>query len=144
MLAHEIGHYKLKHILKSIVFSILSTGIMFFVLSLFIKNTILFAAFGMREVSVYASFVFFTFLYTPINLLFMVFGNFLSRKNEYEADEYALLTYSKPHAFVSALKKLSVNNLSNLTPHYFKVFMEYTHPPVLERIKRLEEKYAEN
>ncbi|MBW1779714.1 MAG: M48 family metallopeptidase [Deltaproteobacteria bacterium] len=137
VLAHEMGHYKKKHILKSIVMSILTTGLMFYILSLFINNRELFTAFRMDHVSIYASLFFFGFLYTPIEMILSVFGNMLSRKHEYEADGFAVATYQNPGSMISALKKLSVHNLSNLTPHPLKVFLSYSHPPVLDRIKAI-------
>jgi len=137
VLAHEMGHYKRKHILKMMIISILTNGLMFFILSLFINNPGMFAAFRMDNFSIYASLLFFSFLYTPINIIFSLAGNVLSRKHEYEADKYAVSTYKKPEAFILALKKLSVDNLSNLTPHPLKVFISYSHPPVLARIKVL-------
>jgi len=140
ILAHEMGHYKMKHILKTIVISILANGLMFFILSLFINNPGLFAAFKMDNLSIYASLLFFSFLYTPINIILSLIGSVLSRKHEYEADKYAITTYKKPEAFILALKKLSVDNLSNLTPHPLKVFMAYSHPPVLERIRVIKDK----
>lgn len=137
VLAHEIGHYKKKHIIKTMLISIGTTGLMFYILSNFINNPALFTAFKMSNVSVYASLVFFGFLYTPINMIFSVIGSIISRKHEYEADKFAVDTYKKPKAFIDALKKLSVDNLSNLTPHPLKVFLDYSHPPVLERIKAI-------
>jgi STE24 endopeptidase len=138
ILAHEIGHYRKKHILKSILISILTTGLMFFILSLFLNNKELFAAFGMQEISIYASLFFFGFLYAPIEMVVGILGNILSRRHEYEADAYAVKTTHKPKAMITALKKLSVDNLSNLTPHPLKVFLGYSHPPVLERIRAIE------
>ncbi|MCG2712253.1 MAG: M48 family metallopeptidase [Candidatus Omnitrophica bacterium] len=137
VLAHEIGHYKKKHILKTMILSIGTAGLMFYILSNFLNNQGLFAAFKMEHVSVYAGLVFFGFLYTPINMIFSVMGSIISRKHEYEADRFAVTTYKKPEAFIDALKKLSVDNLSNLTPHPLKVFLDYSHPPVLERIKAI-------
>lgn len=137
VLAHEIGHYKKKHILKSILISVVTTGVMFFILSLFINNPGLFSAFKMQRVSVYAGLFFFSFLYSPISMLLSIAGNILSRKHEYEADRFSLLTYKKPEAMICALKKLSVDNLSNLTPHPLKVFLDYSHPPVLKRIEAI-------
>lgn len=137
VLAHEMGHYKKKHILKSILISILTTGLMFFILSLFINNEGLFSAFKMQNTSIYASLFFFAFLYAPINIVISIFSKILSRKHEYEADVYAVTTYGKPESMISALKKLSVDNLSNLTPHPLKVFLSYSHPPVLERIQSM-------
>ena len=138
ILAHEMGHHKKKHILKSIIISILSTGLMFYILSIFINNPDLFKAFRMEHVSIYASLIFFGFLYSPIEMLLSIFGNMLSRRHEYEADAWAVRTYHRPQSMISALKKLSVDNLSNLSPHPLKVFLSYSHPPVLERIRAIQ------
>ena len=89
----------------------------------------------MREISIYASLLFFGFLYSPIQMVISIFVNILSRRHEYDADIYAVNTYKDPVAMIEALKKLSVENLSNLTPHPLKVFLSYSHPPVLERIR---------
>jgi STE24 endopeptidase len=139
IVAHEMGHYKKKHIVTHLIISIITSGIMFFILSLFLNNRQLFDAFKMEETSIYASLFFFGFLYAPIEMIISVFINMLSRKNEYEADEYAVSTHGKPEAMILSLKKLSVDNLSNLTPHPAKVFLTYSHPPVLERIKKIRE-----
>jgi len=139
VIAHEIGHYSKKHIIKDLLISILTNGLMLLILSKFINNPGLFAAFRMEKLSIYASLFFFSFLYTPINLIISILGNVLSRKHEFEADAYAIETYGKPQAFIAALKKLSVNNLSNLTPHPLKVFLEYSHPPVLQRIRAIKQ-----
>ena len=144
ILAHEMGHYKKKHILKSIVVSILTTGLMFYILSLFINNSELFAAFKMQETSVYASLLFFGFLYSPIQMVLSIFGNMISRGHEYDADAYAVNTYKDPVSMIEALKKLSVENLSNLTPHPLKVFLNYSHPPVLERIRAIRRSSSQN
>lgn len=137
VLAHEIGHYKKKHIMKQLLLSIVASGTMFYVLSFFIGNRGLFDAFSIREVSVYGSLILFSFLYGPIHFIFSIIENIFSRKYEYEADYYAVLTYRQPRQFILALKKLSVDNLSNLTPHPLKVFFEYSHPPVLKRINAI-------
>ena len=137
VLAHEMGHYKKGHIHKFMIMSFINTIIIFFLLSLFIGNEGLFAAFKMQYVSVYGALIFFGFLYTPISMFLSVVQNVISRKYEYEADKYSVTTYKNPKAMVEALKKLSVDNLSNLTPHKMKVFMEYSHPPVLDRIKAI-------
>jgi STE24 endopeptidase len=137
VLAHETGHYKKRHILKSILMSIITTGLLFFLLSLFINNEGLFSAFKMQNISIYASLFFFAFLYAPIDMVLSIFSNILSRKHEYEADAYAVSTYGKPESMISGLKKLTVDNLSNLTPHPLKVFLSYSHPPVLERIRAI-------
>lgn len=137
VLAHEIGHYKKKHIFKQMLLSIFTSAIMFYILSLFINNPGLFAAFKMEHASIYASLVFFGFLFTPINVIFSVLGNYLSRHYEHEADVYAVSSYQNPQAMILALKKLSVDNLANLTPHPLKVFLQYSHPPILERINKI-------
>ncbi|MDD4183191.1 MAG: M48 family metallopeptidase, partial [Candidatus Omnitrophica bacterium] len=137
VLAHEIGHYKKKHFVKGIILSVITTGIMFFILSFFINNQGLFGAFKMQSLSIYASLIFFGFLYSPINLFISIFSNIISRKHEYEADAFAITTYKKPESFIIALKKLTVDNLSNLTPHPLKVFLDYSHPPVLKRIEAI-------
>jgi STE24 endopeptidase len=137
ILAHEIGHYKMKHTLKGMVISILTTGFMFFVLSFFINNPGLFRAFKMEQTSVYASLVFFAILAKPISIILSIVMNALSRRHEYEADAYAVTTYKKPGSFIRALKKLTADNLSNLTPHPLKVFLHYSHPPILKRIETI-------
>ena len=137
ILAHEIGHYKMKHIFKSMALSILLMGFMFYFFSLFINHEQLFSAFQMDQVSVYASLVFIGFLYSPISRLISIFSNLMSRKHEFEADAYAAQTFGNRETLIQALKKLSVDNLSNLTPHPLKIFLEYTHPPVLKRIEAI-------
>ncbi|MBN2242601.1 MAG: M48 family metallopeptidase [Acidobacteria bacterium] len=137
VLAHEMGHYKKGHIWMSMLLSFLTSGLMFYILSLFIDSPQLFAAFRMESTSVYASLVFFGFLYQPVDTILSVFGNIISRRNEYAADAYAVKTVGNPRAMIEALKKLSVDNLSNLTPHPVKVFMSYRHPPVLQRIREI-------
>ncbi|MDF1740556.1 MAG: M48 family metallopeptidase, partial [Verrucomicrobiales bacterium] len=138
VLAHEIGHFKKKHIIKSLLIGIVTTGVMFFLLGLMLNNRGLFDAFGVKETSVYVSLVLFGLLLSPLNEILSVSGNWLSRKNEFEADAYAAEVTGKPEAMVSALKKLSTDNLSNLTPHPFYVWLNYTHPPVVERVAALE------
>jgi len=139
ILAHEVGHYKKHHIMKNVLISVLSTGVMFFVLSLFINNRGLFDAFRMSHNSIYASLFFFAFLYGPVDMIVAILGNFLSQRFEYEADDYSARTYGQPGSMIAGLKKLSVDNLSNLTPHPLKVFFAYSHPPVLERIRALDQ-----
>jgi len=136
VLAHEIGHYKKKHIIKNMAISIAQTGIMFFLLSIFLNSEGLFDAFYMEQMSVYGGLIFFGMLYAPIDMIVSVFMQILSRKYEFEADEFASTTYQK-EPMINALKKLSKDNLSNLTPHPFYVFLNYSHPPVLERIKAI-------
>jgi len=138
ILAHEIGHYKEKHIFRQLYVSIFTTGLTFYIFSLFINNPEIFNSFGMENISVYASFVFFGIFYSPISSLISLYSLHLSRKYEFEADSYAVRTYGHPKDLVSALKKLSVDSLSNLNPHPLKVFFEYTHPPVIQRVQAME------
>ncbi len=139
VLAHEIGHYKKKHIIKGMVTSILHTGILFYLLSIFLNVEGLFDAFYMENMSVYAGLIFFGMLYAPIEMILSIFMQMSSRKHEYEADAFAAETTGKPEDMISTLKKLSKDNLSNLTPHPFYVFLNYSHPPVLQRIKAIRE-----
>ena len=137
VLAHEMGHYKKKHIRQSLILGILQTGLMLFLLSHFITYQGLFNAFYMPQQSVYAGMIFFSMLYAPIDFFVGIFMQVLSRKNETAADQFAAETTKDPLSMVAALKKLSVHNLSNLTPHPFYVFLNYSHPPVLKRIQSL-------
>lgn len=146
VLAHEIGHYKKKHTSVGIALSLLQTGIMLFVLSLFIqKDSILsqslcqaLSGFSGLEVkqSFHIGILAFGVLYSPLSLVLGLFMNILSRKNEYSADRYAG-TYYNPVSLQDALKKLSVNNLSNLRPHPLYVFFYYSHPTLLQRLAAL-------
>ena len=137
VLAHEIGHYKKKHILKSMLIGILHTGLMFYLLSIFLSHRGLFDAFYMQNMSSYAGLLFFGMLYAPLEMILAIFLNMFSRRNEFQADRFAVETTGQSAAMINALKKLSVDNLSNLTPHPLYVFLNYSHPPVLQRIRRL-------
>ncbi len=137
VLAHEIGHFKNKHILKSLAQSILVTGVIFFAFCLLMNNKLLFEAFKMRYISVYASVIFIGMICSPILKVLSIFTNKLSRKHEFEADAFAKKTLGEPEILVSALKKLARDNLAHLTPHPLKVALDYSHPPILERIHAL-------
>ncbi|MBF0570672.1 MAG: M48 family metallopeptidase [Candidatus Omnitrophica bacterium] len=137
ILAHEIGHYKHKDIFKGLAVSTASAGLMFFTLSFFVSNKEFFAAFKMENISIYAGLFLFTFLYRPVNDLFCIGTNYISRRFEILADSFSVETYKHPQAMISALKRLSVDNLTNLTPHPLKVFLSYSHPPVLTRIEAI-------
>jgi len=139
VLAHEMGHYKLKHIPMMMAAGILQMGILFYLLSLFISYEPLFQAFYLKNTSVYAGLIFFGMLFGPMDFFIGIVFQMVSRKNEYQADRFAVNTTEKPLALADALKKLSVHNLSNLKPHPLYVFLNYSHPPVLERIKAIEE-----
>jgi STE24 endopeptidase len=138
VLAHEVGHYKKKHILQGTIVGILHTGVIFFLLSLFLGSSDLYQAFYMREESIYAGLLFFGLLYTPIELVLSVVMQMFSRKNEYEADRFAAETIDDPRSLIDALKKLAAKNLSNLTPHPFYVFLNHSHPPLLQRVQAIQ------
>jgi STE24 endopeptidase len=137
VLAHEIGHYKKKHTLKSLLSSVLLTGLMLFLFSLVAGNPLLSDAVGVKGASFHIALVVFGILYSPLSLIIGLISNYISRRNEFQADEFAGKHYSKA-GLASALKKLSVKNLSNMVPHPAYVFFHYSHPPLLKRLERLE------
>lgn len=137
VLAHEMGHFKRKHILKRMGLSILQTGGIFYLVSLCISQEVLFRAFFVEQMSIYAGLVFFGILFAPMDMLISIFMQHAARRDEYEADRFAAQTLPGGAPLIRALKKLSAHNLSNLTPHPFYVFLNYSHPPVLERIRAL-------
>ena len=137
VLAHEIGHHKKKHILQDTIINILHAGLLFFLLSVFLGSPGLYDAFYMEQPSIYSGILFFGLLYTPLEMVLSVAMHMLSRKNEYEADRFAAETTQHPQELVEALKKLHTGNLSNLTPHPFYVFLNYSHPPLLERVRAI-------
>lgn len=137
VLAHEMGHFKKKHITKQLVLGTLSMGLTFFIIQQLLNNQGLFDAFQVSELSIYASLVFISPILSPINYVIQILTNVFSRKYEYEADAYAAKSYGKPEKLVTALKTLSKESLSNLTPHPLMVFSEYSHPPLKDRIKAL-------
>jgi len=139
VVAHEVGHYKKKHVISGTILGILETGLMLFIFNYFMRDQALFDVFGVGEVSVYGGLVFFGMLYSPISLISSIFTTALSRRNEFEADAYALETTEKPEPLISMLKGLAASNLSHLTPHPLMVFLSYSHPPVSERIAAVRE-----
>ncbi len=137
ILAHEIGHYRKRHILKNLLVAIIHMGFMFYLLNLFIGKQPLFAAFYLDQPSIYAGLVLFGLLYSPVEFLLAIILQYISRKYEYEADAFASQTTGDPESLIKALKKLTANNLSNLTPHPFYVLLHYSHPPLGQRIMAL-------
>ena len=135
VVAHEVGHYKLKHVLQGTILGIVETGIMLFAFNLIMNDISLFQVFGVSQLSVHAGIVFFSMLYAPVSMFTSIVTTAISRKNEYEADKYSYDTTNNREALVSMLIGLSANNLSHLTPHPLKVFLSYSHPPVVDRIK---------
>lgn len=136
VLAHEIGHYKKKHVMINMFVSLLLTGITLFLFSLMINNAILSEALSVEMPSFHIGLITFGILYSPISELTGILMNYMSRKFEYQADNYAKLKYNGED-LVSSLKKLSRNSLSNLTPHKTNVFIHYSHPTLLQRVKNL-------
>jgi STE24 endopeptidase len=137
VLAHEIGHYKKKHVLKSLISSVLLTGLMLFLFSLVVDSPLLSRAMGAETPSFHLGLIVFGILYSPMSLLIGLVSNFISRKNEFEADMFVRENY-EPMMLAASLKKLAVKNLSNLIPHPAYVFFHYSHPPLLERLAKLE------
>ena len=137
VVAHEVGHYKLKHIIHGTIIGIIETGIMLFVFNFIMNDYALFRVFGVNDLSVHAGLIFFSMLYAPVTMITSVISNAISRKNEFEADNYSLQTTKNKEALISMLVGLAANNLSHLTPHPFKVFLSYSHPPTIDRIKAL-------
>jgi STE24 endopeptidase len=131
--AHEVGHYKHKHIISSMILSVLQSGLMLYLLSMMVFNGILSEALGAAEMQIHLNLIAFGMLYTPISMITGLFMNMLSRKNEYEADRFAVNSVGG-NALAAALKKLSADNLSNLIPHPAYVFVHYSHPPLLKRL----------
>lgn len=136
VLAHEIGHYKKKHVLQGLIISLLQTGAVLFLFSLLIDNPYLSRAMGVEEPNFHIGFIAFGILYSPVSFVLGIFMNRLSRKNEFQADGFAAMKF-KPDPLAEALKKLSQKNLSNLTPHPLYVYFNYSHPPLLQRLKHL-------
>ena len=134
VLAHEVGHFKHRHIPLRLVMSLASTGITFFLLGQFIGNPALSQAFGLAQPSIHMGLVGFMLLYTPVSLLLGIVQNWVSRVQEFQADAWSARTIADPEAMVNALKVLSRDNLANLDPHPLHVMLHYDHPPVLERI----------
>jgi STE24 endopeptidase len=136
VLAHEIGHYKHKHVISSIFISLIYSGIMLYLLSLFLQYPVFSQALGVETGKIHIALISFGILYSPISLIIGIFMNKLSRKNEYQADAFAAKYYNA-ESLISALKKLSQKSLSNLTPHRWYVFLNYSHPTLYQRIKAL-------
>ena len=144
VLAHEIGHFKCRHIIQRLVVSIIQSGALFFLLGLAINPDgafarELFEAFGLApdRISPHVGLVLFGILFSPASRLLGIFSNAWSRRHEFEADAFAAKAMGDPQPLASALKKLSAKNLSNITPHPLRVFLDYSHPPILQRLHAL-------
>ncbi|PKL85237.1 MAG: peptidase M48 [Ignavibacteriae bacterium HGW-Ignavibacteriae-1] len=139
VLAHEIGHYKLKHITQGMAIGIVHTFVLFFLLGQILQSEMLYTAFYMTNMPIYAGLIFFGILFSPIESILSVAMSALSRRNEFAADNFAKKLIGKGTHLIEALKKLSTDNLSNPVPHPFYVLLNYSHPPVVERIRKLAE-----
>ncbi|NQY06710.1 MAG: M48 family metallopeptidase [Flavobacteriaceae bacterium] len=137
VLAHEVGHYKKKHIIFNLTLSIITTGLTLWILSIFIDSSILAKALAVDIPSFHIGLIAFGLLYSPISHITGLLMNIVSRKFEYQADNYAKNTHNASD-LISSLKKLSKNNLSNLTPHPWYVWFHYSHPSLLQRIQNLQ------
>ena len=139
VLAHEMGHYKKRHIPWMLAAAAAQAGLLFYLLSIFISSPMLAEAFFLDDVSVYAGLVFFVILYSPIDMVISLFFQAFSRKNEYAADCFAVKTTGAPGALKTALKKLASHNLANLHPHWLYVLLNYSHPPILDRLAAIDQ-----
>ena len=133
VLAHEVGHYKKRHTLRSMVVSVIQMGVLFWLFSLCVNNAALSEALGGDRAYFQLGLIAFAILYSPVNLILGIGMNVWSRSNEYEADAFAARYYEGDN-LVSGLKKISVKSLSNLTPHPLYEYIYYSHPSLLKRI----------
>jgi STE24 endopeptidase len=137
VVAHEIGHYKRRHVVKGMAIGIVQLGVVFLLLSIVLRSDGLFQAFFVRTPSVHAGLVLFALLFAPIELVLSVVLHALSRRHEREADTFAVQTTGSGTRLATALKRLSADSLANLRPHRFEVLLHYSHPPILERVHAL-------
>lgn len=137
VLAHEIGHFKCRHIVQRMVLAVAQMALIFLLIGLFLNNPRLHEAFGVTRPSVWLSFIFFSLLFEPVQSLISIASNLWSRKHEFEADAYAARVTGSPQPLISGLKRLARDTLANLNPHPFHVFLHYSHPPMKERLQEL-------
>lgn len=137
VLAHEVGHYKRKHVQKSMLLSVIQIGFMFFVFGWLSGNPIMGEVLGAEKNNFHLSLITFSLLFSPLSLLTGILMNIYSRKNEYEADNYAKTTYAA-EPLITALKKLTVNHLGNPQPHPAFIFLHYSHPTLLQRMRAMQ------
>jgi len=136
VLAHEVGHFKKKHIFSGLIMSIIQIGVMTFFFELCLKLPDISLALGGSEASFHLGLIGFSIVFSPISMLSGILMNYISRKNEFEADAYAKETFNGEDLSL-ALKKLSVDSLSNIYPHPLYVFFHYSHPPLIQRLRAL-------
>ncbi len=138
VVAHEVGHLKMNHLPKKLALYSAETFLMMFLLSFVIQSSNFFLAFGVENLSIYLGLMLFGIIYSPIAFIFSTLTNNISRKYEYKADQYAAET-TTPEAMASALNKLGAHNLTNPTPHSLNVYLNYSHPPIQDRVERLKD-----
>ncbi|MDA9211552.1 M48 family metallopeptidase, partial [Flavobacteriaceae bacterium] len=136
VLAHEVGHFKKKHVFSGLLMSVIQIGVMAFFFELCLKLPEISLALGGSGVSFHLGLIGFSIIFSPISLMSGILMNYISRKNEFEADSYAKETYNGDDLSL-ALKKLSVDSLSNIYPHPLYVFFHYSHPPLIKRLRAL-------
>jgi STE24 endopeptidase len=137
VVAHEIGHFRRRHVLKGTVLGVLHSGVLLFLLSIFLDQPGLYRAFGIKHQPIYAGLVFFAFLYTPVGRVLSIALNALSRRYEYQADRFAAHATGRPEDLATAVTKLAADHLTNLTPHPLKVKLDHSHPPLRDRLAAL-------
>ncbi len=137
VVAHEIGHYRKRHILKGLIFSVLQTGLILFLFSLIIDNQLIYKALGTERMSFHLGLIVFFVLYSPVSAIISLGGNYISRQHEFEADYFAK-SFTSGASLAKALRKLASENMADLTPHPLYVLFHYSHPPLADRLKRLE------
>ncbi len=133
VLAHEIGHFKLKHIPKLLLTSALGLLVSFFTLHLISTQSWFYVAFGFSTDSMAPAFMLFFLLSGTITFWLSPLFNRTSRKHEYEADAFAVQAVGSADPLISSLRRLSEKNLSNLTPHPIYSAFHYSHPTLTER-----------
>ena len=136
VLAHEVGHFKKKHVLSGLLMSVIQIGIMAFFFELCLKLPEISIALGGLDTNFHLGLIGFSIIFSPISMISSILMNYVSRKNEFEADAYAKETFNGEDLSL-ALKKLSVDSLSNIYPHPLYVFFHYSHPPLIQRLRAL-------
>jgi STE24 endopeptidase len=136
VLAHEVGHFKKKHVLSGLLMSVMQIGIMAFFFELCLKLPEISIALGGLDTNFHLGLIGFSIIFSPISMISSILMNYVSRKNEFEADAYAKETFNGEDLSL-ALKKLSVDSLSNIYPHPLYVFFHYSHPPLIQRLRAL-------
>lgn len=136
ILAHEVGHYRKKHTIKTLIMSVIQSGIILYLFSVIVGNPVIYQAMGSNGQGFHLGLIVFFILYSPVSSVTSVLMNYISRRFEYQADRFAAEN-ADPESMISALKLITSDNLSDLTPHPWHVFLNYSHPPLKERIENI-------